>query len=135
LVEGDRSAAPPISQGSARAMAFSTLPEDIAAGHALGVGGEAGRSASQPSGSAGLHPIELLGRSGYGGAVGRMPSPVGAQRRPARADAGGEMLRNAVGHQEFRILRPAVEFLGQAHFSSPSGSPCAALVSCLCGAP
>ena len=38
------------------------------------------------------------------------------QRRAAGADAGREVLADALGHEERRVLRPAVSALGQADF-------------------
>src|SRR5262249_34266354 len=42
-------------------------------------------------------------------------APFGVPGSTARADAVGEMLIHAVGHQELRILRPAIEALGILH--------------------
>ena len=50
LVEGARSAAPPISQGTFLATTFKTLPDEREA-IPLASAGKAGRSLSQPSGS------------------------------------------------------------------------------------
>ena len=41
--------------------------------------------------------------------------PRRVRRRAARADAGSEVLAHAVGHQELRVLGPAVGALGEPH--------------------
>src|SRR5438034_5225075 len=42
--------------------------------------------------------------------------PAASSRSAARADAGGEVLANAVGDQKLRALRPAIAALGEADF-------------------
>ena len=51
LVDGARSAAPPISQGTFLATAFNTLPDEARVAIPLASAGKAGKSLSQPSGS------------------------------------------------------------------------------------
>ena len=77
--------------------------------------GKTGRLRSHPVGQlAALHLVDL------GGEIGILRAIAGEQRLPAdralrrRApDAGGEMLADAVRHQELRVLRPAVGALGE----------------------
>src|SRR2546430_14570494 len=63
-----------------------------------------------------LHLIDLARKLGVLRPVRRKerrpPAPGG---RSARADAGGEVLADAVGDQELRLLRPPVAALGQAN--------------------
>src|SRR5215471_13616059 len=42
---------------------------------------------------------------------------------PRRADASGEALVHAVGHEELRVLRPAIGALGQLHLLVSEGLP------------
>ena len=62
LVDGARSAAPPISHGTFLATAFSTFPEESRVAIPLASGAKGGTSLSQPSGSSRCCiAIQLLG--------------------------------------------------------------------------
>ena len=65
LVEGARSAEPPISQGTFLATALRTLPDESRLATPLASAGKVGRSLSQPSGKLPmLHPLQLIGQFG-----------------------------------------------------------------------
>ena len=139
LVEGARSAEPPISHGIFLATALSTFADASRPATPFGVGGKC-REVLRPSRRAARRRCI---RSTASASVGILPpcTPRSARASRARSLAPRapmplEMLAHAVGHEEFRVLGPAVEPLGRAGFPlRPSGSPCAACVSCLCGAP
>ena len=63
-----------------------------------------------------LHLVDLGGQFGILGPVARRTASIHSapRRRAARADAGREMLVDAVGHEELRVLGPAVAALGRA---------------------
>ena len=65
LVEGARSAEPPISQGTFLAMALSTLPDESRLAIPLGSAGKVGQVLVPAVGElAVLHPVELVGQVG-----------------------------------------------------------------------
>ena len=118
LFDGPRSAEPPRNQGMFCASTFSTLPEASRPAMPFGIGREDGQVAV-PAGRqlAPLHLVDLGGEFGVLGPVGGeefRPLPPGL--RAALADAGGEVLADAVGDEELRVLGPAVEALAQADF-------------------
>ena len=116
LVEGARSAEPPINQGTFLAIAFSTSPMSFARGDALGVGGK-GRQVLVPAVGklAVLHAVEFVGEAGILCLVlaSNSVEPGVAQLLAAAADALLEMLVDAVRDEELGVLGPAVDLLGQ----------------------
>jgi hypothetical protein len=79
---------------------------------------------------AALDALELVGELGEGRTVfleARLPRLAGLPA--ASADALGEVLDDAVRHEEVRVLGPAVEALRLLDALGPSGSPCAFGVS------
>ena len=119
LVDGARSAEPPISHGTFFASGVEHLAGGVARGHALGVGRE-GRQVLVPALGqlAVLHPVELVGQLGVLGLrySSKLREPGVAQLLAALADAVAEVLVDAVGDEELGVLRPAVVALGQPDF-------------------
>ena len=110
-----RSAEPLSSQGTLRAIAFSTWCDGLAGRDPLLVGVEA-RDLGVPAVGqlAALH----LRRSGPRGRARRSRRallPLVAQARAALADPGGEVLVDTVGDEELGVLGPAVGALRLPH--------------------
>ena len=83
-----------------------------------------------------LDAVKLVGEIGVLRLVGVEPGEPGvAQLLAPPADPLLEVLVDAVGNQELRILRPAVKLLGEPDLFLPQGSPWAPWVSCLWGDP
>ena len=123
LVDGARSAAPPISQGTFWAIALRTRPDEIRVAIPLLSVGK-GRQVRVPAVGelTMLHPVELVGQFGMLGPVPLNPAEPGvAQRLAAPADALAEVLVDSVGHEELRVLGPAVIALGQPDFLLAQG--------------
>ena len=118
LVDGERSAAPPISHGTRSRDGVEHLAGGFARGDAFVVGGNAGKIGVPAGGQfAGQEQIDLARRLRIFlpvGGEGRLPFDRAGRGRAA--DAVAEMVVDAVRHQELRILGPAVEALGEAHF-------------------
>ena len=128
--------APPSSHGTLRAMAFSTLPPASRAGHALGIGREV-RDVSIPA--VGQLAASACGRAPRASS-GKAADSVASVRPRLRAAAGRapderavEMLRDAVRHEELRVLGPAVSPLGRRGYRprpaarrAPCGAGCGA---------
>ena len=118
LVDGARSADPPISHGRFLATALSTLPDDSRRSDSLGVGGEGGKVLvptvrKLPV----LNPVKLVGKFRILGLIVLDPREPGvAKLLAALADPLAKELMNAVGNQELRVLRPTVEFLREPDF-------------------
>ena len=98
------------------ASTFSTLPEASLPANALGVGREHGKVAVPSGGQfAALHLVDLGGEF-------RVLAPVGPEEfrppaaglRPPGPHSGREMLLDALGDKELRILGPAIEALAEA---------------------
>ena len=118
LVDGPRSAEPPISQGMFCASTFSTLPDASRPAMPLASAGKLGRLRSQPAGSS-RRCIWSSSAASSGNCLryaANSASHAAARLAAARADAGGEVLADAVGHEELRVLRPAVGALGELDF-------------------
>ena len=92
------------------------LARGVAAGDPLRVGGE-DREVPVPAGGqlAPLHLVDLGGELGVlrRGRRRRASVHCRAGLRAPRADPGGEVLAHAVGHEELRVLGPAVGALGE----------------------
>ena len=116
LFDGPRSAEPPRNQGMFCARTLSTLPEASRPAMPFGSAGKTGRLRSQPSGKfAPLHLVDLGGEFGVLGSISSEKlRPLLPGLRPARADAGGEVLIHTVGHEELRVFRPSVAAFGEA---------------------
>ena len=70
LVDGARSAAPPISQGTFRAIAFKTMPDEMRVAIPLASAGKAVSARIPAFGKlAMLHPVELVGQLGVLGPI------------------------------------------------------------------
>ncbi len=112
-----RSAAPPTSQGTLRATAFSACPDALRVGMPFSSAGNCGNVAVPALRQlTPLHPLEIVRKLGVLDAVALEELlPVLSQRAPARADALGEVLHDSVGDQELRVLGPAIAALGEAH--------------------
>ena len=83
-----------------------------------------------------MHPVELVGQFGIFSEVPLQAGEPGmAQLIPSSTDAVAEVVVDPVGDEELRVLGPVVIALVSRSSSSPNGSPWAALVSCLLGAP
>src|SRR5690348_8599118 len=63
-----------------------------------------------------LHVLDLRGKRRVGRAIALEPLAPGKTRRSAtRSDPSGKVLAHALGHQELRILGPAVAALARPH--------------------
>ena len=117
LVEGARSAAPPISQGTFWARMLRILPEESRVAMPLASAGKVGRSLSHPSGS---WRNSILCRSSASSGIRLCSIRIVLSRRCATRRRAcrclSELLVDAVGDQEFFVLRPAVEFVGERDF-------------------
>ena len=124
----------------AAAMAFSTLPPAVARRDALGVGREHGelRRPSRPAAcrrACVSSSSASIGDAPCGSGRTSPPMPRGAAA-PRSAIAPREVLGHAVGHEELRVLGPAVGLLGGARSSSaPSGFAVRLLAVRLAGCP
>ena len=116
LFEAPRSAEPPRNQGMFWASALSTFARGVASGDALGDRrAKLGRSRSHPAGSSRrcICSISVARSGNLRSVVGKERLPAAPRLGPARADAGSEMLPDAVGHKELGILGPAIGALGE----------------------
>ena len=83
-----------------------------------------------------LDPVKLVGQLGMLGLVGFEPLEPGvAQILAALADALAEVVVDAVGDEEFGVLGPAVELLGEADLILAQGFAVRAAGVLLVGAP
>ena len=121
FVEGERSAAPPTSQGTRSATAFSTWPEESRLARPFASAGNAVSPASQSVGKrSALHALDLVGELREGCAVLLEPRlPRRSRLAATGADALREVLDDAVGDEELGVLGPAVEALRRLHALGP----------------
>ena len=117
LLDGVRSAEPPISAGTRGSSASSALPEAARVGRPVGLGFE-DRQVRVPAVGQGARPGVVPARGARG--VGRLPG--GEPRAPlvlvlARRSRGHPRVElvDLVGHVELRLERPAQVLLGQLH--------------------
>ncbi len=118
MVDGDRSADPPISQGIVLASVIENFAGGFAGGDALVVGRKR-RQFGIPLRRqiAGEHGFDLArGVGKFLPVAGESLGPFLAQCAPALADAVLETLIDAVRHQKLGVFRPAVSVLGETHF-------------------
>ena len=134
LVLGDRSAAPPISQGICWAMAFSTLPDASRVAMPLAFGGKTGSAVFPSVRQLPLaDAVDLLGQIGILGAIAlehRLPCRRAASRRARQCRRRNARARRREPRRIASGSKPK-NCLVSLTSSSPSGSPCASGVSCL----
>ena len=115
LVDGERSAEPPISEGKCCAMAFSTLPEESRVARPFVSAAKLGRSASHPRGSSRFcNLLDFVAKVWVFGSV-RLHKlrPALLKLLPTLADAGAEVLTHAIGDEKLGVFRPAIAALRQ----------------------
>ncbi len=122
LHEGPRSAEPPSSHGTFRAIAFNATPDASRVATPL--------SSARKDGQAHLsqrfrqlapqHTIAMIGELWILALVRfEFTPPCLVQCLAARADPALEVLAHALGHEELSILRPAIIVLGKLDFFFP----------------
>ena len=115
LVEGARSADPPINQGMFLAARVQYLGRGLASGQALRVGGEFGKVAVPPFRElAVLHSEQFFGEVWVLFAILiDLREPIVAQLLAPLSDTLTEVIVDAVWHVEFLIFWPAVASFGK----------------------
>ena len=136
LFDGPRSAEPPRNHGMFWASTFSTLPEASRPAIPLRIGGKDGEVAIPSGGAvAPLHLVDLGRELGILGSVGGESSVQSACASAPRSPMPARSARRRRRGPGTSRPRASREALGKADLSSPSGSPWASAVSCLCGEP
>ena len=110
LFDSPRSAEPPTSSGTHRAIAFSTWPEATRVAIALSSGVNDGSAASQPCGQAAGQRVAELLRLGRDARRRRRRSaaPSRAAQSAPRSSALRHVRERFVGHEKLLVLGPAV---------------------------